>query len=578
MADLNFFELLDRSPKIDFESILRAWNNQGQSQNNQGQLVARQAAIENFNSLIFKQFKSFDGSFEAIEEARLEPDKVLTSGNVVSRATTFVTDSKFNSLESYKNFLNTASPEFEASKDVALAMSSATKSLINLAGSFKKDRIRITSDERGIFDFSLASQGLYRPVEFFSEDFAKGGGEEFTARNLPKGIIPPEFVDRNETPFGYNYTYSDSNKKVYLCERRQIGTTDVFNHFPEVCFLKKDEQGLVLPFYIDNQEKVFNGEGEHRLKYSTSSKNVYLMFDKQEESTKYVDIFIPVNYLIITDGNRIANTLVPLLIASSLEEFGIKTRISAVRNGIDDRVYASVSIPIKEYEERTLDKADFILNLMGRSNTAGDFFAFHKVFAQNEGQEQPDGRVAFSSDTDSGFRYVYYYDRIAMLDLFARYKNWVGTNQGKDFVQTKVKDPSFQLFLFQAVEDAGGMRYFPANMQQTAEAYLEQMPNILFQYFFYLDYLSIQYLPMSKFVQILLKRFEEDENFLKVFKINRDRVVIRQTITQYVSALMFYRYFYVEDKAYADSPENIQKKKDAYEAKIIELNEVLKAY
>ena len=165
-----------------------------------------------------------------------------------------------------------------------------------------------------------------------------------------------------------------------------------------------------------------------------------------------------------------------------------------------------------------------------------------------------------------------------MLDLFARYKNWVGTNQGKDFVQTKVKDSSFQLFLFQAVAGGAGMEYFPANMQQTAEAYLEQMPNILFQYFFYLDYLSIQYLPMSKFVQILLKRFEEDENFLKVFTVNRDRVVVRQTITQYVSALMFYRYFYVEDKAYADSPENIDKKKEAYENKIVELNEVLKAY
>lgn len=571
MAELNFFELLERAPKIDFESILRAWNNQGQ-------VLGRQAEIGNFNSLIFKQYKSFESSFEAIEEAKLDPEKTLTSGNKVVRATRFVDSEKFNSLESYKNFLNTSSPSFEASKDVAMAMSSATKSLINLAGSFKKNRIIITSDERGIFDFSLASQGLYRPVEFYSEDFSKKVGEEFSARELPKGVIPPEFVDRNETPFGYNYTYTDPAGNVYLCERRQIGTTDVFNHFPDVCFLKKDEQGLVLPFYIDNQEKVFNGEGAHRLKYSTNSKNVYLMFDKQEESTKFVDIFVPANYLGVSDGNRIANALIPILISSSLEEFGIKTRISAVRNGIDSGVYVSVSIPIKEYEERTLDKADFILNLMGKSDTVGEFFAFHKVYAENQGQEQPDGRVASTNDIASAFDNVFYYDRIAMLDLFARYKNWVGTNQGKDFVQTKVKDPSFQLFLFQAVEGGAGMQYFPAEMAQSAEAYLAQMPNILFQYFFYLDYLSIQYLPMSKFVQILLKRFEEDENFLKVFTIIRDRVVIRQTISEYVSGLMFYRYFYVEDKAYADTPEGIAKKKEAYENKIVELNEVLKAY
>ena len=153
MADLNFFELLDRSPKIDFESILRSWNNQGKS-------LGRQAGTGDFNSLIFKQYKSFESSFEAIEEAKLDPDKRLTSGQPVSRAIRFVSTDKFDSLESYKNFLNTSDSAFEASKDVAMAMSSATKSLINLAGSFKKDRIRITSDERGIFDFSLAFRGI----------------------------------------------------------------------------------------------------------------------------------------------------------------------------------------------------------------------------------------------------------------------------------------------------------------------------------------------------------------------------------------------------------------------------------
>jgi hypothetical protein len=570
MAQENFFTLLDRAPKVDFNRILTIWNQGGVSVGQQS------GAVGNFDGLIFKQYKSFDSSFEAIEEARKDPDKSMTSGNKLNTALTFVQSSKYDSLKSYKDFLNNTKPEFETGKEVANAISSATKSLINLAGSFKKDRIEVTSDERGIFDFSLASQGLYRPIEFYSEDFAKSGGEEFAARLLPSGVIPPEFVDREENAFGYFYTYTDPKGKKFGCERRQIGTTDVFNTFPTKCILKKNDQGIVLPYYLDDQEKVFNGEGKHRLKYATNSKNVYLLFDRQEESTKYVDIFLPVNFVGVSDGCRIANALIPILISSSLEEFGIKTRISAVRNGIDQGKCVSVSIPIKDYQERTLDRQDFILNLMGQAGTAAEFFAFHKVLTANEGQEQPDGTIALSNDTGSAFWPVFYYNRVAMLDLFSRYKNWINLNQGKDFVETKVKDPSFQIFLFQAVQE--GVPYFPREMEQTPEAYLEQMPYILFEYFFFLDYLSIQYLPMSKFVTILLKRFEEDENFLKVFTIDRDRKSIKQTILQYVSGLMYYRYYATETKAYADTPEQFAKKKEDYDNKINELTEVLKSY
>jgi hypothetical protein len=570
MAQENFFTLLDRAPKVDFNRILTIWNRGGVSVGQQS------GAVGNFDGLIFKQYKSFDTSFEAIEEARKDPDKEMTSGLQLNTALNFVRSSKFDNLKSYKDFLNNTKPEFETGKEVANAISSATKSLINLAGSFKKDRIEVTSDERGIFDFSLASQGLYRPIEFYSEDFAKSGGEEFAARLLPSGVIPPEFVDREENAFGYFYTYTDPKGKKFGCERRQIGTTDVFNTFPTKCLLKKNDQGIVLPYYLDDQEKVFNGEGTHRLKYATNSKNVYLLFDRQEESTKYVDIFIPVNFVGVSDGCRIANALIPILISSSLEEFGIKTRISAVRNGIDQGKYVSVSIPIKDYQERTSDKQDFILNLMGQEETASEFFAFHKVLTENEGQEQPDGTIAIAKDSASAFSDVFYYNRVAMLDLFSRYKNWIHLNQGKDFVETKVKDPSFQIFLFQAVGE--GVPYFPSKMQQSPEAYLEQMPYILFEYFFFLDYLSIQYLPMRKFVTILLKRFEEDENFLKVFTIDRDRKSIKQTILQYVSGLMYYRYYATDTKAYADTPEQFAKKKEDYDNKINELTEVLKSY
>ena len=40
----------------------------------------------------------------------------------------------------------------------------------DFAGAFTKQKIEITDRQNAVFDFSLASQGLYRPVEYFSED------------------------------------------------------------------------------------------------------------------------------------------------------------------------------------------------------------------------------------------------------------------------------------------------------------------------------------------------------------------------------------------------------------------------
>ena len=41
---------------------------------------------------------------------------------------------------------------------------------IDMGGSFNKQKLLITDDKRGIFSFSLASKGLYRGVEYYSEE------------------------------------------------------------------------------------------------------------------------------------------------------------------------------------------------------------------------------------------------------------------------------------------------------------------------------------------------------------------------------------------------------------------------
>jgi hypothetical protein len=583
VATINFSSLLAQSPKIAFESILAAWNLNvpARTSTNPNRAPSdKELGLEKpYDSMIFKQYKSLEVAFEAIEEARNNTG-TMTSGLPFSDATRFVNNPEYADFQSLINNFNLSSPDFQASKEVALSVSQATKSLINLAGSFKKEKIITTKDERGIFDFSLASQGLYRPIEYFSEDFAIYGGDEFANRKLPKGVIPPEKIDKKSNAFGTYYTYTDDNNKEYNCERRQIGTTNVFDFFKGETILKKNEQGITLPYYLNNQTKVFNGEGKNRLKYATQTKKVYLLFEKNPESTKYVDFFIPINAIDgVSDGTRIANALIPILVCLSLEEFNIKTRINSVRCGIDLNTYTIVSLPLKNYEERTIDKMDFILNFVGKQSSAKSIFAFFKVLNQNMGQVQPNGKMATARDESSLFKNLNYTNRLGMLDLFARYKNWIEVNKDADFAETKVKDKNFQVFSFQAIKPFSGLPFFQQRITSDASSFVENMPYIIFEYFFYIDYLSLQYLPMPQFMTILLKRFQEDENFTRIFTIDTTPSTLKTTIVSYVSSLLYSRYYVTAPtNAYADTPEQVALKDEGYANKIEEMKEAIKNY
>jgi hypothetical protein len=224
---------------------------------------------------------------------------------------------------------------------------------------------------------------------------------------------------------------------------------------------------------------------------------------------------------------------------------------------------------------------DFILNFLGRQDSAQSIFAFFKVLNENMGQVQPNGQNAIVRDSDSAFSDVNYYKRLGMLDLFARYKNWIEFNKGADFAETKVKDSNFQVFTFQAVagDSNSGVPFFPSDMRADAPTFVQNMPYIIFEYFFYIDYLSLQYLAMSQFMTILLKRFQEDENFTRIFTIDRTPSTLKTTIVSYVSSLLYSRYYVTDPtNAYADTPEQVALKDEGYAKKIEEMTEAIKNY
>ena len=457
------------------------------------------------------------------------------------------------------------------------SLMSNIRDVINLGGAFKKDRLKITDDKRGIFDFSLASQGLYRPVEFFSDSYTKRKGEnEFAYTGEPLGVVPPERVYKDNSKAGMTiYFFESEDGKKYTCERRQKGTTDVFENLRDECFLGQDAQGLVMPFMNDEPTKVFNGKKPHRLKYASSAKKVYLQFDKQEESTKFVDIFIPLNFLSSSNStNKIFNLMTPLLAASALEEFDIKTRVNVIRNGrVDGSNFEIISIPLINYDESTREKIPLVINLMANDDNSAAFFGFHLVTWANAGETQDEkGNPIVSGHLSRGLSPYYSY-KDAIINIFMRYKNWIQQNQGKPYVNSKVLNQNFQFFTYVAMEGEGQPFYNKRDMSPDNIA--AQMPYVMYQFYWYMDYLSIEFLPMEKFIENLVLRIEEDAIFKKLF-VRPDRKQLKEVIRAYINNILVYKYFSSEQGRLADTPMERMEKSTRRAQLRTEMDEILK--
>tara|TARA_R110001632_G_scaffold103759_2_gene212536 strand:- start:2001 stop:3740 length:1740 start_codon:yes stop_codon:yes gene_type:complete len=570
--NFNFFDLLKNGGGVDFAALV----------NNLTEGAEKGAEFWDklfLKPMIFKQFESFEDSWKPIQEA-LEKK---ANGAVLSAWEKEALDHftyRFGSdldFDGFQERLFESNTRVEKVTSITDSLMNNIRDVINLGGAFKKDRLKVTDDKRGVFDFSLASQGLYRPVEFFSDSYTKRKGEnEFSYTGEPMGVIPPERVYKDSSKAGLTiYFFEAQDGKRYTCERRQKGTTDVFENFRDECFLGQDKQGLVMPFMNDEPSKVFNGKKPHRLKYASSSKKVYLQFDKQEESTKYVDIFIPLNFLSDSNSsNKIFNLMTPLLAASALEEFGIKTRVNVIRNGqVDNEHFEIISIPLINYDESTREKIPLVINLMANDENSGAFFGFHLVTWANAGETQDkNGNPIVSGHLGRGLM-PYYSIKDAVINIFMRYKNWTKLNQGKPYVNSKVLNENFQFFTYVALANEGQPFYNKGEM--SADNISLQMPYVMYQFYWYMDYLSIEFLPMEKFIENLILRIEEDAIFKKLF-IRPDRKELKEVIRAYVNNILVYKYFSSEQGALADTAMEKMEKSTRKAELRTQLDEVLK--
>jgi hypothetical protein len=175
---------------------------------------------------------------------------------------------------------------------------------LNLGGDTEKTKIVPTDKSTGIFDFSLASIGMYKVPEYFSAKLAKEQPNKFAEFELPSGVIPPDLVQQTNTNGQASFFYKDlTNNIVYDCEIRQKGVTAI-------------EQGVV---------------GAQK-KFATKNKKVYLTYKRNKGRVKYVEIYSLFYYSGLDGVTQYAVRHIPaMMVADYLESKGVKTRFYMTR-------------------------------------------------------------------------------------------------------------------------------------------------------------------------------------------------------------------------------------------------------
>jgi hypothetical protein len=186
-------------------------------------------------------------------------------------------------------------------EDINLLFESAPFKL-NLGGKTEKSKLVTTDKPMGIFDFSLASRGLYKVPEYYSEKLAVEFPDKFKEFELPSGVVPPNLVTQSLINGEKIYTYQDGND-YFDCIIRQKGETAI-------------EDGI---------------QGA-KLKYATRNRKVYLTHKRNKGKVKYVEIYSLFYYTSLNGDTQFAIRHIPaMMVAEYLESIGVKTRIYMTR-------------------------------------------------------------------------------------------------------------------------------------------------------------------------------------------------------------------------------------------------------
>ena len=187
------------------------------------------------------------------------------------------------------------------------------ESKLDLGGDLQKSRIEYSSIPKGMFDFSKASRGLIRPVEYYCSELDK--------------LVSPNDVTYKHINLKKVFFISVDDQQ-YVCEPRQDGTTKMLKAFPDK--LRKvllPNLGIFVPETITGKQVV--KMGDKRLRFTSTEKKVYAYRKRLGGGiAPFVDIYINnIGYWGTTSEGRFLKALPVLTMCKVLQSAGVRTRI-----------------------------------------------------------------------------------------------------------------------------------------------------------------------------------------------------------------------------------------------------------
>lgn len=397
---------------------------------------------------------------------------------------------------------------------------------IDMGGSFKKSKLIITDRPQGIFDFGLASLGLFAEQEFYSEKLALESPLEF-----PKeisGIVPSMFVSKNQLG-DFWYVSSFSGKK-YKCIQQDKGTQ------------KAIKDGYTID-QIPNNYKTFK----------TRQKKSYLLFKKEGGKAKKVDLYIPMGgNADLKESGMLARALPVIMAARFFESVGIRTRVNATRiystdsydistqSKIRGTTYQCVAITIKDFG----DDIDFTKMAISVADNRTFRWGLWKFLPAYFAKEFGVTNIGYGSAIYGGDE---------LMETTRKFKNWYEEEVIKGVPFVKMEKP---LMIF------GGLPNPPSTYDYTG-VQDTTYDEIIKEFYRILDTVDMYYNKPKDAANRIYKRWVETQTMsLREMKI-------------YITNILSRAYSVSTNGAYADPLDEAQKLEDEFDKKIDGLNEFL---
>jgi hypothetical protein len=513
-----------------------------------------------FNIRVFPSKKDI---IDAAEEALKYNDK-----NIYANYSNSISKYKLDNMVNEKNYID---PD---GLNEALAFFDSLLVETDMGGAFKKAKLKITDDTRGIFDFGLASQGLFRAIEYYSKELQAESPDEFP--ETKPGIVPDKFVVTQKIFNTTSFYYNSKSGKKYELTQQQDGTKEMLEINPNA-LLKKTDSGLLYTeptSYIDPlTNKKFS------LKFKTKNKKSYLMFEKKGGKAKMIELYFPIH------GSVYLKHIVPLLlVAKYLKQAGVMTRINILRMYHErDKLFVMYGYPIKDYG----DEIDF--NEIALNGVDNRWWQAMRVMVRSLNDADNAKKAIAKGKTGQSIRF---YDGQGSeagshkdyVEVFSRYRNWYLEQINKALMPPLRVDKKLILF--------GGVWGGSGSLQNLK-------PEIIREFFRVLDTVDFQFNRADQTCGRIYKRIVTDElaKFYQntktpnsvnpttrnpwtaqeiVTAMEVEKVNLTYAFKRYVQNLLNDTYSYPVGGFYEEPAESAKKLDDEYEEKIEELNKFLK--